>query len=144
MKRSQFMKKLLDGYNYSRQFIFLEDAANTFLQTLETEDGKEQTEDYLWKIVTSVSQKDIDGKTFHMIQYEDKRLGWIELKNSLRIYRHSAEQYKIVEDIYSNNELNKKLGIEKDLISHFKEKLLTVKYEVLFKKDKYIYVFLIE
>src|SRR5690625_811334 len=144
MKRSQFMKKLLDGYNYSRQFIFLEDAANTFLQTLETEDGKEQAEDYLWKIVTSVYEKNIDGKTFHMIQYEDKRVGWIKLKNSLRIYRHSAEQYKIVEDIYSNNELNKKLGIEKDFISHFKEKLLTVKSEVMFENERYLSVFIKE
>lgn len=138
------MKILLDEYKYSRQFIFLEDAANTFLKTLESEDGQEQLDDYLWKIVTSVSQKEVDGKIFHMIQHEDKRLGWIELKDSLRIYRHPAEQYKVVEDIFSSNELNQKMGIEKDFISHFKERLLTVKSEVMFEDERYLSVFIKE
>src|SRR5699024_1082253 len=131
-------------YKYSRQYILVEDAANTFLKTLESDDEQEQLDDYLWKIVTSVSQKEVDGRTFHMIQYEDKRLGWIELKDSPRIYRHSAEQYKVVEDMFSNNELNKKMGIEKDFISHFKEKLLTVKSEVMFEDERYLSVFIKE
>src|SRR5699024_5916826 len=138
------MKKLLDGYKYSRQYILVEDAANTFLKTLESDDEQEQLDDYLWKIVTSVSQKEVDGRTFHMIQYEDKRVGGDELKESTRSDRQSEEQYKVVEDTFTNNEVNKKMGIEKDVISHLKEKLLTVKSEVMFEDERYLSVFIKE
>lgn len=136
------MEKLLNEYNYSRQFIFLEDATKKFYTSLDSENDGGQIDDYLWKVVTSVSQKEVEGRKFHMIQHEDKRVGWIELTDSLQIFRHPAEQYKIFEDNFSNNELNRKMGIDKDFISHFKDRLLNVKSEVRFDGERYLSVFI--
>lgn len=73
----------------------------------------------MYSTITSVTQQEVNRKIMHLIQYEDKELVWINLKDSLHIFRFQPVQFHIIEEKFSNNELNKKMGIEKDFISHF-------------------------
>src|SRR5699024_7515548 len=78
----------------------------------------------------------------HLIQYEDKEIGWIALQNSIPVYRFKSSHFQVIEENFQSNELNQKMKIDKDFISHFKGKLLTVKSQVEYKGERYFSVFL--
>src|SRR5699024_7565245 len=156
------MNNTLDTYNYSRQFILVEDQdkkirkrVNSDVELIDIDDylwkvittismqsfeGKvyhliQQEEkklewkemkdpkkkirkrvnsdvepidiyDYLWKVITTISMQSFEGKVYHLIQHEDKKLGWIELEDSIQILRFPAQHYKVIEERFNNNEIN--------------------------------------
>lgn len=136
------MKNILDHYNYSRQFILVEDQSKKIRKKLNSDIELIDIEDYLWTFVTTVSVQNVDGVDYHLIQHEDKQLGWIELKDSIQIFRFPAEHFKVIEDKFNNNEINSKMNIEKDFISHFKGKLLNIKSQIFYKGEIYYSVFI--
>src|SRR5699024_10752139 len=136
------MNKILDEYNYSRQFIFVEDQNKKIRKRINSDLELLDIDDYLWKIVTTVSIQNFEGKIYHLIQHEDKKLGWIELENSIQIFRFPAQHYKVIEEKFSNNEINSNMNIEKDFISHFKGKLLNIKSQIIHNNEIYYSVFI--
>ncbi|WP_020006184.1 hypothetical protein [Salinicoccus albus] len=136
------MINLLKNYNYSRQFILVEDEGKKIREKLKSDLELIDIDDYLWTIVTTVSMQNIEGVEYHLIQHEDKQLGWIELEDSIQIFRFPAEHYKVIEEKFTNNEVNANLNIEKDFISHFKGKLLNVKSQIFYKGERYFSVFI--
>src|SRR5699024_10196989 len=132
----------LSDYKYSKQYILIEDSDNKFSKSAYAETGLENIDDYLYSVVTSVTQKEVNGVLMHLIQYEDKEIGWIELRDSIQVYRFKSSHFQVIEENFQSNELNQKMQIDKDFISHFKGKLLTVKSQVQYKGERYFSVFL--
>lgn len=136
------MVEKLSDYKYSKQYILIEDSDNKFSKSAYAETGLENIDDYLYSVVTSVTQKEVNGALMHLVQYEDKEIGWIELRDSIQVYRFKSTHFQVIEENFQSNELNQKMKIDKDFISHFKGKLLTVKSQVQFKGERYFSVFL--
>ncbi len=122
-------------------FILIETDKQIY-KSLYNDEKTENIDEYLYKIVTSVSQEKKENEIWHLVQYEDKELGWINLEDSIQIFRFHDELYKVLESSFQPNELNQKMGIEKDFISHFKDNMLTIKSEITYEKEKYYSVFL--
>lgn len=136
------MIKLLDEYNYSRQFILVEDQSKKIRKRINSDLELIEIDDYLWKVITTVSTQKFEGKIYHLIQHEDKKLGWINLEDSIQILRFPAKHYKVIENKFSNNEINSNMNIEKDFISHFKGKLLNIKSQIVYDNEVYYSVFI--
>ena len=58
------MQNIIDNYNISQLYIFNEDLTKKFRKDLK-KDEYIDTDDIQMKIVTSVSQKEVDDKFFH-------------------------------------------------------------------------------
>ncbi|SDL25114.1 TolC family protein [Lacicoccus qingdaonensis] len=136
------MNDIISNYKYSKQFILVEDNEKKFSKSPYFEADLENVDDYLFSVVTSVIQKETDDGVKHLIQYEDKEIGWISLKDSVPVYRFKPMHFQVIEENFQTNELNQKMNIDKDFISHFKGKLLTVKSQVNYKGENYYSVFL--
>ena len=136
------MDEKISNYKYSKQFILMEDKDKKFSKSPYFESELENVDDYLFSVVTSVIQKETDDGLKHLIQYEDKEIGWIDLKDSIPVYRFKPMHFQVIEENFQTNELNQKMNIDKDFISHFKGKLLTVKSQVNYKDENYYSVFL--
>lgn len=132
----------LEDYTYSKQYILVESKDKKIAKSLYDNSELENIDDYLFSVVTSVTQKTVDGVKKHLIQYEDKELGWIEINDSIQIFRFKPMNYLVVESNFQTNDLNKEMEIDKDFISHFKGKLLTIKSEIQYKGERYYSVFL--
>lgn len=138
------MNEMLKNYNYSKQYILVEDNSNVILKNLKENPKIIDIEDYQWKIVTSVTSKKFQDKTYDLIQFDDQQVGWIELKSSIPIYRFASKTFKLIEDNYYSNDINSKLEFEKDFFSAFQGKLLTVKSEIEYQGERYFGVFIKE
>lgn len=136
------MIEQLKDYNYSKQFIFNENQDKKIQKRLNSADDVLNVDDYLWNIITTVSQRVIDGERYYLIQHEDKELGWCLLEDSIQIFRFPAKHFRVIEEKFTVNELNKKMNIDKDFISHFKGKLLNVKSQVFYGDEIYYSVFI--
>ncbi|WP_462420182.1 hypothetical protein [Salinicoccus sp. Marseille-QA3877] len=136
------MDEKISNYKYSKQFILIEDKDKKLSKSPYFETELENVDDYLFSVVTSVIQKETDHGLKHLIQYEDKEIGWISLEDSIPVYRFKPMHFQVIEEDFQTNELNQKMNIDKDFISHFKGKLLTVKSEVCYKDETYYSVFL--
>ena len=132
----------LSDYKYSKQYILIEDNDKKFSKSAYVETELENIDDYLYSVITSVTQKEVNGTLMHLVQYEDKEIGWIELQDSIPVYRFKSCHFQVIEENFQSNELNQKMKIDKDFISHFKGKLLTVKSQVFYKGERYFSVFL--
>ncbi|MFC3900392.1 hypothetical protein [Aliicoccus persicus] len=131
----------LKEYNYTKLYIFLENNDKKFVKRLNSDEVID-VDEYQYKIVTSVTQKDHEGRKMHLIQYEDKKIGWIELEDSMQIFRFPAKSYQVIENKFQPNILNENMGMSKDFISHFKGKLLKIKSLVEFNDEIYFSVFI--
>lgn len=136
------MVKKIDDYKYSKQFILIEEKDKKLSKSPYMETELENIDDYLYSVVTSVVQQEVNGDIMHLIQYEDKEVGWIDLEDSIPVYRFKPMHFQIIEENFQPNELNQKMNIDKDFISHFKGKLLTVKSQVTYQGERYYSVFL--
>src|SRR5699024_2878665 len=136
------MNNTLDTYNYSRQFILVEDQDKKIRKRVNSDVELIDIDDYLWKVITTISMQSFEGKVYHLIQHEDKKLGWIELEDSIQILRFPAQHYKVIEERFNNNEINSNMNIEKDFISHFKGKLLNIKSQIIYNDEIYYSVFI--
>lgn len=129
-------------YNYPKQFILIEDEAKEVYKNLNSDQDVQNIDDYLWKVVTTITQRNVEGRVYYKLQYEDKSIGWVELEDSIQIFRHSARHFRVMEDEFSTNDINRKMGIDKDFISHFKGRLLNIKSEVFYQGERYYSVFI--
>jgi len=136
------MDEKINNYKYSKQFILMENKDKTFSKSPYFETELENVDDYLFSVVTSVVQKETDAGLKHLIQYEDKEVGWISLEDSIPVFRFKPMHFQVIEENFQTNELNQKMNIDKDFISHFKGKLLTVKSQVTYNNEIYYSVFL--
>lgn len=134
----------LSNYNYSKQFILLEDELNVIMKNLKKDSKVIDNLDFQWKIITSVTQKNYNGQLYSYIQLDDQKVGWINLQKSIQIFRFKPTSFKLIEDKYYSDELNLNLDFEKDFYSAFEGKLLTVKSELMYKGQRYYGVFLKE
>lgn len=135
------MSEKIEQYDYSRLYIFIEDDNKKILKRLKRDDLLD-VDDYQYKIVTSVSQRNVDGKKLHLLQYEDKQLGWIELERSIQIFRFPVKQFQVIEGVFQPDDLNEKMGISKDFIAHFQGKILNIKSQITYADEVYYSVFL--
>src|SRR5699024_3495837 len=126
----------------SRQFILVEDQDKKIRKRINSDLEILDIDDYLWKVITTISMQNFEGKTYHLIQHEDKKLGWIHLEDSIQILRFPAQHYKVIEEKFNNNEINSNMNIEKDFISHFKGKLLNIKSQIEYDNEIYYSVFI--
>src|SRR5699024_6726201 len=138
----KIMNEKLKNYNYSKQYILVEDNSNVILKNLKENSKIIDIEDYQWKIVTSVTCKKFQDKIYDLIQFDDQQVGWIELKSSIPICRFAPKTYKLIEDNYYSDDINSKLEFEKDFFSAFQGKLLTVKSEIEYQNERYFGVFI--
>lgn len=136
------MNSSLIEYSYPKQFILIEDKNCKIYKSVYDDSEYENIDEYLYNIVTSVTQKKINDKIMHLLQVEDKEVGWINFQNSIQIFRFQPRQFKVIEDGFQSNRLNDLLGIKKDFISHFKNKILTIRSEITFENEKYYSVFI--
>jgi len=136
------MADTLNDYKYSKQYILIEDQDKKISKSAYSETELENIDDYIYAIITSITQKEVDGTLMHLIQYEDKELGWINLEDSIPVYRFKPIHFQVIEENFQSNDLNQQMKIDKDFISHFKGKLLTVKSQVMYRGEKYYSVFL--
>ena len=136
------MDEEISNYKYSKQFILIENKDKKFSKSPYFETELENVDDYLFSVVTSVIQKETNDGLKHLIQCEDKEIGWINLEDSIPVYRFKPMHFQVIEENFQTNELNQKMNIDKDFISHFKGKLLTVKSQVNYKNETYYSVFL--
>src|SRR5699024_708127 len=136
------MDEMINNYKYSKQFVLIEDRDKKFSKSPYFETDLENVDDYLFSVVTSVIQKETDYGLKHLVQYEDKKIGWISLEDSIPVYRFKPMHFQVIEENFQTNELNQKMNSDKAFISHFKGKLLTVKSEVCYKDETYYSVFL--
>jgi len=127
---------------YPKQYILVEDKSTKIYKSLYDHLEFENVDDYVFSVVTSITQEMIGNEIWHLIQHEDTELGWIKLSNSIQIYRYQPKLYKVIESVFQPNELNERMGISKDFISHFKDNMLTVKSEITYNGEKYYSVFL--
>lgn len=134
----------LSNYNYSKQFILLEDELNVIMKNLKKDSKVIDNLDFQWKIITSVTQKNYNDQLYSYIQLDDQKVGWLNLQKSIQIFRFKPKSFKLIEDKYYSDELNSKLDFEKDFYSAFEGKLLTVKSELMYKGQRYYGVFLKE
>lgn len=135
------MQTKFESYSYSKLYIFIEDEDNKIAKRLSSDEFLEN-DDYQYKIVTSVSQRELNNDIFHLIQYEDKQLGWINLEKSVQIFRFPAKHYQVIESVFQPNELNEKMNISKDFIAHFQGKLLNIKSQITYNNEIYYSVFI--
>lgn len=131
----------LNDIVYPKRFILIENNKKIY-KSLYNDEKFENIDEYLYSIVTSVTQEKRNDEVWHLIQYEDSELGWINLKDSIQIFRFQPTIYKVIESSFQPNELNEKMGIVKDFISHFKDNMLTIKSQISYQGEKYYSVFL--
>lgn len=134
------MNGKLKNYDYSRKFLFIEDENNNFRKEID-DSSIISNEIYQWKIVNSITRKEYKGVIYDLIQHDDVIIGWIELDLSLQIFRFSAKQCKIVDDLYFDNELNNKMGKIRNYKLLFKDKVLSARCEIIYNGEIYYGIF---
>src|SRR5699024_10936498 len=123
------MKEILE-YDYPKQFILHEKSGTKIYRVIGEDEGSKDIDDYQYSIITTISEKKDDGVKFTQIQHEDERLGWVNLNNSIQLFRFKPKSYKFIAEDFEANEINDKLNIIKDFKTHFTNKILTVKSEI--------------
>ena len=134
------MKEILE-YDYPKQYILNEKPGTKIYKVIGEDEGSEEIDDYQFSIITTITEKHEDGVKYTRIQHEDERLGWINLQNSIQLFRFKDKSYMFIAEDFEANEINDKLNIVKDFKTHFTNKIVTVKSEVEYKGKKLLAVF---
>lgn len=134
------MKEIV-AYDYPKQFILNEEEGTKIYRSVGEDEGSKEIDDYQFTIVSTITEKYEDGIKYTQIQHEDERLGWINLQNSIQLFRFKAKSYKFIAEDFEANEINDKLNIVKDFKTHFSGKMVTVKSEIEYKGNKLLSVF---
>lgn len=136
------MTNKLENYNYSKQYLLIENEGTKAYKKINSNKIFQNLDDYQYKVISTVIQREVDSEIYSLIQYEDKEIGWVNLKNSVQIFRHKAQFYKVHEEKFQSSELSDEMNIKKDFIAHFKGKLLNIKSELFYKGEKHLGVFI--
>src|SRR5699024_7276574 len=122
--------------NYPKLFILNEDDNTKISKSLESLDEKEAIKEYKWKIVSTVTEEQKDDKIYTLIQYKEKKLGWIELNSSIQIFRFEPKIYRFIDNDFIVSDINKKILINKNFKEDLSNKLLTVHSEIEYQGKK--------
>lgn len=136
------MTNSLNNYDYSKQFVLIEQQDKKAYKKITSAENFLNLDDLQYKVITTVKQRKINDEIYSLIQYEDKEIGWVNLKDSVQIYRHPARFYKVREDLFQVSGICDKMNIKKDFIAHFKDKLLNIKSEIFYNGEKHLGVFI--
>ncbi|MFD2830015.1 hypothetical protein [Corticicoccus populi] len=120
----------LESLRYSKQYILFEDEQTKIYKKINDQNSTETVDKYLWDPVTTITESIVDDEKFYLIQHDDQKLGWINLKKSIQVFRFEPETYRFLDQNFKAHEINLKIGIDKDFRTHFNNKLLTVKSEI--------------
>jgi len=120
----------LETLIYPKQYIIIENDDKKIYETINAEENMKPVDEYLWAVVSVITEKNVEGITYSLFQYDDERVGWINFENSLQIFRFPAESYRFIDQEIIDTEINEKMGINKDFRTHFQNKLVTIKSEI--------------
>ena len=134
--------KSITEYDYPKQYILIENDDTKIYKIIGEDENTEEIDEYLYKVISTITEKEENDMKFTLIQHEDARLGWINLENSIQILRFKTRYYRFTADDFIANEINDKLEIVKDFKTHFTDKLLTVKSEIEFNGKRLLGVFM--
>jgi len=133
--------KEIKNYDYPRQIIVNEEDGTKIYKKLESDKDAVEVDDYKWQVVSTIADKIQNQSVYSLIQHEDSRLGWINFKNSIQIFRFEPEISRFIDKEFVANNINEKLGINKDFRTHFTGKLLSIKSEILYEGNRLLGVF---
>lgn len=134
--------KIITEYDYPKQYILIENDDNRIYKNIGDEEDTKDIDEYQYKVISTIKNKNENEISYTLIQHEDERLGWIKLENSIQILRFKSRYYRFTADDFAANEINDKLEIVKDFKTHFTDKLLTVKSEVEYNGKRLLGVFM--
>lgn len=134
--------KSIGEYDYPKQYILNEEQGTKIYKVIGVDEGAEEIDEYQFKVVSTITEKEDGNEKYSLIQHEDQRIGWINLKNSIQIYRFKAVNSRFIRDDFIANEINDKLDIVKDFKTHFTGKILTVKSEIEYEGERLLGVFI--
>ena len=78
---------------------------------------------------------------YNLIQFDNEKLGWINLEDSIQVFRFSNRYCRIDDKHLSNNEINKKMNNQHNVLLEKTNKLLTIKSMIFFEEEQYFSVF---
>lgn len=128
--------------NYPKLFILNENDNTKISKSLDSLDEKEAIKEYKWKIVSTVTEEHKDDKIYTLIQYKEKKLGWIELNSSIQIFRFEPKIYRFIDNDFIVSDINKKILINKNFKEDLSNKLLTVHSEIEYQGKKLLGIFI--
>lgn len=134
--------KSITEYDYPKQYILIENDNTKIYKIIGEDENTEEIDEYLYKVISTITEKEENDMKFTLIQHEDQRLGWIQLEDSIQILRFKSRYYRFTADDFKANQINDKLEIVKDFKTHFTDKLLTVKSEIEFNGKRLLGVFM--
>lgn len=134
------MKKL-DELNYPKQYILLENNNTDIYKSPNEKNVVSIVDEYMFNIVSTVNEQIIEDEKFYLIQHDDKKVGWIKLKDSIQIFRFKPLSGKFIDENFEVNEINNKIGLNKDFRAHFSNKILKFKSEIEYKGKRLVGVF---
>src|SRR5699024_3489349 len=135
------MKEILE-YDYHKQFILHKKSGTKIYRVIGEDESSKDIDDYQYSIITTISEKKDDGVKFTQIQHEDERLGWVNLNNSIQLFRFKPKSYKFLAEDFEANEINDKLNIVKDCKTTLFRSILTVKSEIEYNGKKLLGIFI--
>lgn len=135
------MNSKLMEYEYPRKYIFIEEENNVFRKDI-NDSLNSSNHKYQWKFVDSIARKKVGELKYDLIQHDDKVLGWVELENSIQVYRFSQRHCKVIDEDYFDNDLNTKMDKIRNYKLLFKDKILIAKCEIIYNDEKYYGIFL--
>lgn len=134
------LKKL----SYPKQYILIEDEKKKIYKNLNNSENVKAADEYLYGVITVIQEEEIDGEIYSEIQYDDQKLGWISLSDSLQIFRFEKEVFRFIEEDFEVASINRKMELEKDFKAHFANRLLNIKSEIYYEGDWLYGVFIKE
>lgn len=133
--------KSIEEYDYPKQYILKEKNSKKIYKTLNGDDSAIDIEKYQWKIVTTITDSIVNNEKYTLLQCEDERIGWLNINESIQIFRFKEEIYRFLDENYEINNINEKLGIDINIDSKFTGKLLTIKSEISYENQRLVGVF---
>lgn len=133
--------KNINKYDYPKQILLNEKLGTKIYRKLEVDENSIEVDDYQWQIVSTITDKSKEKDIYSLIQHEDTRLGWINFKESIQIFRFEPEISRFIDNQFRPNSINEKLNINKDFRTHFEGKLLSIKSEITYEGQRLLGVF---
>lgn len=131
----------IESYDYPKQIILNEVDGTKIYKKLGNDETALEVDDYNWQIVSTITEKIHDEQLYTLIQHEDSRLGWINFRKSIQVFRFEPVISRFIDEDFEVHEINEKLGINKDFQSHFVGKLLSIKSEIVYDGQRLLGVF---
>lgn len=134
--------EIIEKYDYPKQFILREKDSKEIYKTLDGDQETNTIEKYQWHIVSTITEDIVNNEKYTLLQCEDERIGWININESIQIFRFEPEIYRFINEEFENNSINDNLGININFETQFTDKLLTVKSEIEYQDSRLLGIFI--